>query len=70
MRKLCIYLILLIPFYVEAQIKYPETKKLDIKDDYHGTLVADPYRWLEDDNSTETKEWVWKCMASCVDTRV
>ena len=58
MRKLCIYLLLLIPFYVEAQIKYPETKKLDTKDDYHGTMVADPYRWLEDDNSTETKEWV------------
>lgn len=27
-------------------------------DDYHGTLIADPYRWLEDDNSAETAEWV------------
>lgn len=41
-----------------AQIKYPETKKVDTVDNYHGTAVADPYRWLEDDNSEETKAWV------------
>ncbi len=40
------------------QIKYPETKKVNQVDDYFGTKVADPYRWLEDDNSAETKEWV------------
>ncbi|WP_291945515.1 prolyl oligopeptidase family serine peptidase [Chitinophaga sp.] len=39
-------------------IKYPETKKIDVTDDYHGTKIADPYRWLEDDNSPETKAWV------------
>src|SRR5688572_22393804 len=58
MKKLCLYLLLFTPFYVEAQVKYPETKKMNIKDDYHGTMVADPYRWLEDDNSQETKAWV------------
>ncbi|MDQ6764203.1 MAG: prolyl oligopeptidase family serine peptidase [Bacteroidota bacterium] len=41
-----------------AQIKYPETKKVKQEDDYFGTIVADPYRWLEDDNSEETKDWV------------
>lgn len=42
----------------DAQIKYPVTKKTDQLDDYFGTKVADPYRWLEDDNSEATKAWV------------
>ena len=37
---------------------YPETKKVNVVDDYFGTKVSDPYRWLEDDNSPETKKWV------------
>ncbi len=41
-----------------SQIKYPDTKKVDQVDNYFGTNVADPYRWLEDDNSEETKQWV------------
>lgn len=41
-----------------SQIKYPETKKGEQADNYFGTKVADPYRWLEDDNSEETKNWV------------
>jgi prolyl oligopeptidase len=39
-------------------IKYPETKKVDAVDDYFGTKVADPYRWLEDDNAPEVAAWV------------
>jgi prolyl oligopeptidase len=42
----------------QAQIKYPATKKVNQVDDYFGKNVADPYRWLEDDNSEETKAWV------------
>lgn len=41
-----------------AQIKYPKTKKIDQTDNYHGTVVSDPYRWLEDDKSAETADWV------------
>ena len=37
---------------------YPETAKSGVVDNYHGTEVADPYRWLEDDNSAETAAWV------------
>lgn len=37
---------------------YPSTRKTDQVDDYFGTKVADPYRWLENDKSAETAEWV------------
>jgi prolyl oligopeptidase len=39
-------------------IKYPETKKVETVDDYFGTKVPDPYRWLEDDRSAEVAAWV------------
>ncbi len=44
----------------ETKLKYPDTKKGDQVDDYHGTKVADPYRWLEDDvrKSKDVAEWV------------
>jgi len=47
-------------FSADLTIKpaYPVTKKGDVVDDYHGTKVADPYRWLEDDNADDTKAWV------------
>ncbi len=37
---------------------YPETAKVDTVDTYFGTEVPDPYRWLEDDNSEATADWV------------
>jgi len=41
-----------------TRLGYPETAKQDLVDDYHGTKIPDPYRWLEDDNAPETKAWV------------
>jgi prolyl oligopeptidase len=39
-------------------LTYPHAKTVDQIDDYHGTKVADPYRWLEDTDSTDTREWI------------
>ena len=41
-----------------SKLSYPETPTVDQTDDYHGTLVSDPYRWLEDTDSQETKAWI------------
>lgn len=39
-------------------LKYPTTKKVDSIDTYFNTKIHDPYRWLEDDRSADTEEWV------------
>ena len=39
-------------------VTYPETKKGEVVDVYFDQKVADPYRWLEDDMSSDTADWV------------
>jgi prolyl oligopeptidase len=39
-------------------LKYPSPRKGDVVDSYHGTKVADPYRWMEDLNAPEVKQWI------------
>lgn len=57
-HNIFIILFFIFPCLVMAQLNYPTTRTVDQKDNYHGTSVADPYRWLEDDRSAETGEWV------------
>lgn len=45
--------------YPAIEVKYPETiRDTTVKDYYFGTMVPDPYRWLENDTSKETAAWV------------
>jgi prolyl oligopeptidase len=58
--KFCLLFVVLLSFSAAAQDKlnYPKTKKVNQVDTYFGASVADPYRWLEDIDSADTKAWV------------
>ena len=60
MYRIASLALLVSPIAFADSIAYPETKRIDHFDDYHGTRVADPYRWLEDDvrESDEVRDWV------------
>ncbi len=62
-NKLNLILFLLTVFIMTSYpqaLKYPKTYKDNTKDNYFGTVVNDPYRWLEDDTAKAVSEWVKK----------
>jgi prolyl oligopeptidase len=48
----------LCPHIAAQKLQYPDAKRTDHTDNYFGVSVADPYRWLEEENSPETAAWV------------
>lgn len=46
-------------------VRYPDAPRDDIVDDYHGTLVPDPYRWMEDPENPSLKQWLADQDAIC-----
>jgi prolyl oligopeptidase len=47
-----------VSIFAQGKFNYPQSKTVDQTDDYHGVKVSDPYRWLENSDSEETRTWV------------
>ncbi len=63
MLKRSFFLLVVCSFFVSSLsaqngLSYPKAKKVDQIDDYHGTKVADPYRWLEETKAADTQTWI------------
>ncbi len=61
-RRMWLGLLVVVPGFVsahhEATVTYPQTRRVDVIEEYFGRKVPDPYRWLEDPDSPETRAWI------------
>src|SRR5436853_7348257 len=48
------------PKIAAPKLEYPAAERQDVVDDFHGTRIADPYRWLEDVDAPATRTWIEK----------
>src|SRR5688572_15934560 len=51
-------ILLLAATFLPQKLQYPNARTVDVVDDYHGTKVPDPYRWMEDLNASDLKTWI------------
>lgn len=58
MNILLFLLLIITSLSATGTSRYPETRQVDATDNYHGTVVSDPFRWLEEQHSPETVAWV------------
>ncbi|MFM8770468.1 MAG: prolyl oligopeptidase family serine peptidase [Candidatus Kapaibacterium sp.] len=60
MRLIAITLVAMLAPYLDsvAQLRYPTTKRVDVRDTIHRTIVDDPYRWLENEEDSDVTAWV------------
>jgi prolyl oligopeptidase len=56
-RTTCLAVLLSLPI-AAASLQYPSAPRGNVVDDYHGTRIADPYRWLENPDSPESRKWI------------
>lgn len=68
MFKRSVFLLVVLSLFVTAIPAqkgngYPKAKKVDQVDDYHGTKVSDPYRWMEDTGSSDMQKWIGEQVA-------
>jgi prolyl oligopeptidase len=58
LRSTVVLLLCAAPVAAQQSYVYPKTAKVDLVEDYHGTKVADPYRWMEQDTAQAVGAWV------------
>jgi len=57
--RIALALTAVVPLLAQSSsLKYPQPRKGDVVDTYGGAKVADPYRWMEDLNAAELKQWI------------
>lgn len=53
----CAFLVAVVPAQ-NGGFNYPKPPRGNQVDNYHGTMVSDPYRWMEDTESADTRAWI------------
>jgi prolyl oligopeptidase len=57
-RTALVLALLDVTLLAQSSLKYPQSRKGDVVDDFFGTKIADPFRWMEDLNAPDVKQWV------------